>query len=215
MDTELAVQRLDALKSIYHKEVGILSQLTKEKEEKEKIMKSKVEERDGIELKKVLVSEASEEARKQARDILQDMGTSALKFIMGDHMTLEIELKPQARQQWVANFISKSNESGKWVETDPAEEEGGGVADVVAISTQTSMLQLTGENNVAPWFLDEPSKYVSKGHSEQVALFLKDTSTFFNRQTFMVTHDEYLANVGDVAYHFRKTEGTSHATKIT
>lgn len=215
MEVALAKGYLDNLKTIYHKEIGILQQLQKNKAEKEKVLQSKVDERNDLELKKVLVNEASEEARKQARDVLQDMGTRALQFIMGDHMSLEIELKPQARQQWVANFITKSTESEDYqVETDPAEEEGGGVADVVAISTQSSMLQLTGKHNVAPFFVDEPSKFVSKGHSPQVGGFLSETSAFFERQTFMVTHDEYLANMGDVAYHLKKVDGTSVATKL-
>ncbi|WPS85419.1 hypothetical protein SMD22_01965 (plasmid) [Brevibacillus halotolerans] len=206
---------LDALRSIYHKESAIHQQLQKSKAEKENAVKILFEEREQVELKKVLVLEAAQEARNQARDVLQDMGSNALRFIMGDHMSLEIELKEQTRQ-WIANFITKSEESETYeVETDPAEEEGGGVADIVAISTQTSMLQLTGGNNVAPLFLDEPSKFVSKGHSEQVAKFLSEISTSFSRQVLMVTHDEYLANIGDVAYHFKKVDGNTITTKVS
>lgn len=207
---------LDKLKQIYHKESAILQQLQKTKTEKEQDLKAKLEERDRLELKKTLINEASIEARNQAKEVLQDMGTNALKFILGDHLSLEIELKEQARQQWVANFITKAEENDEYqIETDPAEEEGGGVADVVAISTQTSMLQLLGDKNVAPLFLDEPSKFVSKGHSEQVANFLSEVSRYYNRQIFMVTHDEYLAQIGDVAYSFKKVDGNSIATKIS
>lgn len=207
---------LDKLKQIYHKESAILQQLQKTKAEKEQELKAKLEERGRLELKKTLINEASIEARNQAKEVLQDMGTNALKFILGDHLSLEIELKEQARQQWVASFITKAEENDEYrIETDPAEEEGGGVADVVAIATQISMLQLLGSKNVAPLFLDEPSKFVSKGHSEQVAKFLSEVSRYYNRQIFMVTHDEYLAQIGDIAYSFKKVDGNSIATQIS
>ncbi|ADO59474.1 hypothetical protein [Paenibacillus polymyxa] len=206
--------RLDDLKSIFYKESALLQQLQKSKEDKEKSQKKLLKQRENVELKKVLIVEAAEEARTQARDVLQEMGTNALRFIMGDHMSLEIELKEQARQ-WVANFVTKIAESETYeIETDPAEEEGGGVADIVAISIHTSMLQLIGDKNSAPMLLDEPSKYVSKGYSEQVAKFLLEVSSSFNRQVIMVTHDEYLANIGDVAYHFKKRGGRTVTTKI-
>jgi ABC-type dipeptide/oligopeptide/nickel transport system ATPase component len=214
MNAVSAKIHLDALKNIFHKESAALQQLQKDKFEKEVIIKTLIQEREQVELKKVLVVEAAKEARNQAKDVLEDMGSNALRFIMGDHMSLEIELKEQARQ-WVANFITKSEESDTYeVETDPAEEEGGGVADVVAISTQTSMLQLIGDYNVAPLLMDEPSKFVSKGHSEQVAKFLSEISSSFLRQVIMVTHDEYLANIGDIAYLFKKVDGKTITKKI-
>lgn len=214
MDVAEAKSQLEGLRSIFHKETAMRDRLKSVRKEKEEDVKTLLADREQIELKKILVSEAAVEARKQARDVLQSIGTRALQFIMGDHMSLEIELKEQAKQ-WVANFITKTEESEDYlIETDPAEEEGGGVADVVSLSTQTAMLQLTGESNVAPIFLDEPSKYVSKGHSEQVAKFLREISSHYNRQVFMVTHDEYLANIGDVAYSFVKVEGSTVATKL-
>lgn len=112
--------RLDDLKSIFYKESALLQQLQKSKEDKEKSQKKLLKQRENVELKKVLIVEAAEEARTQARDVLQEMGTNALRFIMGDHMSLEIELKEQARQ-WVANFVTKIAESETYeIETDPA-----------------------------------------------------------------------------------------------
>jgi ABC-type lipoprotein export system ATPase subunit len=76
------------------------------------------------------------------------------------------------------------------------------------------MLQLAGKNNVAPLFLDEPSKFVSKGHSENVAKFLFEVSSYFDRQVFMVTHDEFLAKTADKAYHFRINDGKTVTTPV-
>lgn len=214
--TEEAKDLLERMKRIYHRELALLQQLQKDKTEKEKDLSDYIQERDKLEMKKTLIQEASVEARNQAKEVLQSMGTNALRYIMGNHLSLEIELKEQARQQWVANFIVKTEERDDYeIATDPAEEEGGGVADVVALSTQTAMLQLLGEKNVAPLFLDEPSKFVSKGHSEQVANFLSEMSRYYNRQIFMVTHDEYLAQIGDMAYLFKKVDGNTVVTKVS
>ncbi|MFF2531499.1 hypothetical protein ACFVS2_21565 [Brevibacillus sp. NPDC058079] len=214
MNAVKANDYLESLRSIYHKESAVLQQLQRNKAEKENAVKCLLEERDQVELKRILVTDAATEAREQSRDVLQDMGTRALQFILGDNISLEIELKEQARH-WIANFFTKEEEAEDYqIETDPAEEDGGGAADVVAISTQTAMLQLTGDYNVAPLFLDEPSKFVSKGHSEKVARFLSEISSHFERQTMMVTHDEYLSNVGDVAYLFKKIDGSTIATKL-
>lgn len=212
-----ALSHLNTLKRSYHEEHGKYQELVKDKAKKEEAVKVAVSERDALEMKKLLVNEAAIEARNQARDVLQDMGTTALKAIMGDQMSLRIDLKEQGRQQWVAEFItvdSDNEKEGDVVETDPAEEDGGGPADVVALASQTSMLQLTGEFNKAPMFLDEPSKYVSAGHSEQVAQFLTEVSGYFGRQMIMSTHDSYLANVGVNTYYFKKIKGSSRASKV-
>jgi len=205
---------LEELKSLYNKEMGMLQQLTKMQQEKEREVLNLQTEKREIELKRILLQEASDEARKQAKETLQFVATNALQFIMGDHMSLEIELDEKGNSP-VANFFVKKSYEDYEVLTDPAEEDGGGFADVVAFSLMIAMLQLAGGSNVAPLFLDEPSKYVSKGHSDKVANFLYDVSRSFERQVFMVTHDEFLANIGDASYHFRIDEGKTIVTDIS
>lgn len=200
----------EALKKFYHHESGKLQQLLKTKEEQEEMAKKLAEEKEEIEKKQVILQEASTEARRQAKEVLQDMATRALQYIIGEHMSLKIVLEEKGNTP-VAQFVVKSQYGDYVVEADPAEEEGGGIADIVSFSTFIAMLQLAGESNVAPLFLDEPSKYVSKGHSEQVAKFLYEVSNYFHRQVFMVTHDEFLANIGDTSYHFKIVDGKTVA----
>ena len=196
----------EQLKALYHKEKGALTQLQEEKRKKEADLALCQEQKEGVTLKRTLLQEASDEARKQASELLQNISTRALQYVLGEHLSLEIRLTGK-RNTANADILVKNTYEGYEVETDPAEEEGGGVADVVSFSTLITMLQLSGEDNTAPMFLDEPSKFVSKGHSEKVALFLHEMSKYYERQTFMVTHDEYLASVGDKAYHFKIEEG--------
>lgn len=213
MNTAQAQQHLVQLKQLYHTQSGVLKQLQASKTEKEKEVLTLQKEKETLELKKIILQEASEVARREAKQVLQDMATRALQYIIGEHMSLEIELDEKGNSP-VANFVVKSAYGNYVVDADPAEEEGGGIADIVAFSVFIGMLQLAGKNNLAPLFLDEPSKYVSKGHSEQVAKFLYESSQYFERQVFMVTHDEYLGKVGDSAFHFRIIDGKTITTPV-
>lgn len=212
--TKDARLELEQMKEFYHKELGMLQQLQLMQKEKEEEVKRLQDEKDETELKRILLQEASDEARKQAKETLQTVATNALQYIMGEHFSLEIKLAEKGNSP-TASFIVVKEYGNYIVETDPAEEEGGGIADIVAFSVFIAMLQLAGGQNVAPLFLDEPSKYVSTGYSDRVASFLYDTSRSIGRQVIMVTHDEFLSNIGDKSYHFRIDEGVSIVTDIT
>ncbi|PLS19781.1 hypothetical protein CVD28_04825 [Bacillus sp. M6-12] len=201
------------MKQKYSQDIGIVQKLEEDKKSKEEEIEQLIKDKEEIEIQKILLQDASVEARKSAKDLLQSVSTNALQFIIGEYMSLDIKLDEKGNSP-VADFIVKSKYEDYTVEADPAEEEGGGVADVVSFSSFIAMLQLTGNNNVAPLFLDEPSKYVSKGHSENVAKFLYEVSGDTGRQVFMVTHDEYLAKMGDTAYHFKINDGRTVVTKV-
>lgn len=206
-------QTLEVMKKKYNQDIGIVQKLEEDKQSKKEEIEALYKETGEFEIQKILLQEASVEARKSAKDVLQNIASNALQFIIGDYVTLEIELDEKGNTP-VAEFIVKSAYENYTVEADPAEEEGGGIADIVAFATFIAMLQLTGGQNVAPLFLDEPSKYVSKGHSENVAKFLYEVSADSSRQVFMVTHDEYLAKMGDMAYHFQIKNGATSTMKV-
>lgn len=52
----------------------------------------------------------------------------------------------------------------------------------------------------APIILDEPTKFVSKGNAQDVALFLSETSKNMNKQIIMVTHDGVSKEFVDKTY---------------
>lgn len=214
MDATQIKQQLEDLKTLYNKELGMMQQLKETQKQKEEEVKALQDEKSDIELKRIILQEASDEARKQAKETLQSVATHALQFIMGEHVSLEIELDTKGNSP-TASFVVVKTYDDYIVRTDPAEEEGGGIADIVAFSVFIAMLQLAGGSNVAPLFLDEPSKFVSKGHSDKVANFLYDVSKSINRQALMVTHDDFLANIGDTAYHFRIEDGKSIVTNLS
>lgn len=207
-------KHLSGLKEIYNEEYGVLRKLEKDKSDKETQLKLYNEQSEELGIKKELLKEACTEARKNARDILQDMSTRGLQSIMGDHINLCINLKEGNTPE--AEFVVKSEYSdGYVVENDPAEGDGGGVADIVSFSNFFSMNYLAGKKNVAPILLDEPTKFVSAGHSDNVAKFLYEVSRYFSKQVFMSTHDKFLANSGDKSFRFELDgEGKTQVTPI-
>lgn len=193
---------VNMLKEIYNQQLGALNQLEADRDKREKEYLKLIKKREDIELEKELLCDVVQEARKSAKDTLQYLSTSALQFIMGNFISVEVELDDRG-----AEFLVRSEYEGYSVETDPAGEEGGGVADIVSSIAQLGLLSILESNNFAPAFLDEPSKYVSASHSEAYAKFLFDISASTERQTIMVTHDPLLAKMGNKSYHFQLEEG--------
>lgn len=205
---------LDVMKNKYSQDMGIVTKLEEDKRCKEEELKDFLKEKEELELQRALLNDASVEARKNAKDILEMISTKALQFIIGDYMSLQIQLDEKGNSP-VAEFVVQSQYDDYSVEADPAEEEGGGIADIVSFSSNIAMLELTSHQNVAPLFLDEPSKYISKGNSENVGKFLYEISREYNRQVIMVTHDDYLAKIADTSYHLQiDKNGKTEAKKI-
>lgn len=156
-------------------------------------------------LKKVILDEASTEARQQAAEAIEEMGTNALQFVLGSDYSLKIELKNQAKGDIANIYVVQRDENGELIETEPSEEDGGGIADIVSMAMQFALLELANSGNAAPFFMDEPTKFVSKGYSDRVAQFISSMSHSFDRQIILVTHDEHLSNSGDIAYRVTRT----------
>lgn len=204
-------QSFNKLIAFYNQQVGIHSKLESDRDKKEKERDKVIDKKDKLELEIQLLTDVVKEAKENAKETLKYMTTNALQFIMGDNICFDIDMSENG-----ADFLVRAEYGSidEIVETDPAEEEGGGIADICSCTTQIGMLNIMEQSNFAPLLLDEPSKYVSKGYSEPFAKFLFETSSSTNRQTIMVTHDQLLAKMGNKAYHFRKEDGRSIVTSI-
>lgn len=202
---------IDDMKNKYNTDITILDTHQKQKAEVEKRMEKLNTDKEEIMTKKTILEEASTEARNNAKELLKDVATNAVQMVFGDNNFIDIEMPDKGIK---ADVILRTVYPDHVVETDPAEEDGGGSADVVALSKFWSVSELAGKDNKAPRFLDEPTKYVH-GSSDEVATFIKEMVEYTERQTFLVTEDEHVSNVGDVSYSmFKSANGTSTATKI-
>lgn len=173
----------------------------------------------GIEkvLMKTLLEKASEKAREDGKKVLSETSTNAIQMVMDDDYVVDMESSIKRGVPHTDLVVRQTTDTGLTIETDPANDEGGGTADIVSISTFMSLGMLAGEDNQAPYFLDEPTKYVSPDNSENVAKFLKEIVSYSGKQTFLVTHDPVVAEAGDRVFYVEKDKNTrtSHVTDIT
>lgn len=205
-------RRLAKLKEIYVREKAIKERLEEERKEQQELREKLQRTINNLNLEQVLLVEASAAARKQAAEILEKMDTDALQYIMGNHLSVGIRLDESGATP-TAEFVVYSDYPSGRVETDPAEGDGGGVADIISLTSFIALLQLAGQKNTAPLFLDEPTKYVSKGHAGQVANFLAEINRYYKRQMFVVTHDPVLASAADNVYEMVLENGITNAKK--
>lgn len=203
-----------SLDKFYNQQVGIYKQLNETKREKLNELEKIKSEINTLQFKKEILKESSKEARKNASHVLEEMSTNALQSILNIDKRVEIILNEDGTTPTADILVFEKDENGNEIDVDVTEEDGGGIADIVSLAMFISMLALAGNKNSAPLILDEPTKYVSKGYSENVSKFLYEISRYLNRQIFMVTHDETLANTSDVAYLVERKNQTSMLTKI-
>lgn len=197
-------QLINNLGVFYENERGKQLQLEENLLEFEKMEKELNVSKNTLIKKKEILNEIGKNAKETARKTLQDMSTQALQFILGPNIRLEVELNDKG-----AEFYVVSEYSDIEVYANPSEEEGGGVADIVAFSIQIAMICLFKDYNKAPLFLDEPSKYVSKRYSAKVAEFIYEMCHSMNRQVLLVTHDEILGMLGDKGYRLYLKDGVT------
>lgn len=205
----------DCLKNEYIRKETIKNRLSIELVNEQKVIEECKEEISKYEKKKAVLVEASEEARNHSIEVFEGVATNALKEILGDNLSVEIEVG-ELNGNKTLNFLVKSKYSDHEVIVDPTTEDGGGVADVVALSSLIAMNSFLSDENDAPIILDEPTKFVSKGNAESVAKFLKTISEDFGKQIIMVTHDGVSSEFADKAYRVCLNDnGTSEVFDIT
>lgn len=171
------------------------------KEKSETINKKQKENKDIEKLieentsKKLLLQEACNTARKVAYDLFSNIATNGLQSILGDNIYVEI-VSGEQNSVPTADFKIKTVYDTYETITDPTDSDGGGVADIISLSALICM-NILNNNNTAPLFLDEPTKFVSAGYATDVANFIKEISESYKKQIIMVTHakeTQYAAN---------------------
>lgn len=142
-----------------------------------------------------VLQKLSERQRNAAKERLEELGTQALQYSMGPNYRMVIEIPDSSRRPQAYLYII-DDETG--VKTDPLDDNGGGIVDIISIALRLVVLQsYETEHGVpeidGPILLDEPFKMVSKEYIPMLSDFLKKISKDFDRQIIMVTHNEFLA----------------------
>lgn len=211
----LSLQRqLNDLKTQYTKEKATLDLYIKQKEQKEKELEKTEREHENILTMKELLEKSSDEARKNGKAILSQTASSSLQMVMGDNLKVDMKLGhrsgvPTADLEIVMQYGKKE------IRIDP-NHDGGGIRDLVSLSTFMATGFLVAGDNNAPYFLDEPTKFVSEEYAEKTAHAIKEIVKYSQKQAIIVTHEKtHLPNVADVAYELIKDDkdGTTKSVR--
>lgn len=161
-------------------------------------------------LVQILLQKTSDYARQQAKIRIEEIVTSALGVVFGKDYRFIIELDVKGNQP-VAEYWLQSE--GVTTHLKPPDyDRGGGVADVVSLALRLAVGELTGVKG--PLFLDEVGKHVSQEYAPNVAYFLKEYGQKFDRQIILITHNQHLADVGDVSLGVKQDKGRSEVVPI-
>lgn len=208
-------KRLEEIKNEYERKRAEENLLKEQIKTKTKIKEEKIKENEDLLTLKMLLDDSSKEARQQGKDILSEVATLAVQSVFGDNIWVDIKI---SYKDGIPNaeVVCYKKYNDKIIEIDPANRDGGGLADIVSLAMLMALREINGSENFAPNFLDEPSKYVSAGElSEKFSAFMQNMVPYTGQQYIVSTHDKALIESGDTVYKMilDKDTGISHATK--
>ncbi|MCX7922969.1 MAG: ATPase [Clostridia bacterium] len=192
----------------YFNQKGKRDQLLEQKSKLEDTLQRIADNIDVLDKVRVLLQKVSEFAREQSRQQIEVFVTNCLQFIFESNIEFKIEIN-ESRGRPEAEFYVVSNFYGETVKTKPQEARGGGVVDIISLAVRIAMLQCSNLDTKGPIILDEPAKHVSDEYIIQVAEFLKQVSSMFDRQVIMVTHNKHLSEIADKWYRIEMVGGIS------
>ena len=175
-------------------------------------IKSKLEYKEVLNKVGVLLKKSSEFARNEAKTQLENMVTNFLVYVFEENIRFEIELS-ESRDNVSAEFYVVNEYEGYTVRTKPENSRGGGVVDIISIALRIAFMFLTKPPIEGPIIFDEPGKHVSNDYNFNLGEFLKKSSEAMERQIIMVTHNQYLANIGDNSFTVNIKNGKSLVEK--
>lgn len=216
MDYNEIIKKNKLLQDLYNEKIIKKKLIEESLQEENKNIEIYRKDMDIYDKKKILLLSASEEARNVSKDIFEDISTNGLQTILGENLSVIIEFG-EKNDNPTAEFLIKSTyENGEDVIVDPTSEDGGGAADIVALSSLLTINSLLSEQNSSVICIDEPTKFVSKGNSLDVAKFLKNITHDLNKQIIMVTHDNVSHEIADKSYYIELDSfGVSQIKDIT
>lgn len=158
----------------------------------------------------ILLQKTSDFARQQAKNRIEEIVTSALSVVFDRPYQFRISLEVRSNRP----------EVDYWLQSDdivtqlkpPDYDKGGGVIDVITLALRLVIGELSGLRG--PIFLDEVGKHVSAEYAPHVAFFLKEYSEKFNRQIILITHNEALAEIGDMSLAVSIKDGRSEVKVV-
>lgn len=138
--------------------------------------------------------EACMEAQKELQALVQaiqlathshvgSLVTRCLAAVFPENYEFHIKFT-QSRNKTEAHFVFKRGD----LEVDPLTASGGGVVDVASFALRLAALLYTNPPGRRLLVLDEPFKFLSRGHLERLRDLIEALAEEMNVQFLMVTH---------------------------
>jgi len=200
------------LRDIYSSEKGKRDVINEDLKLKKEKIKKISEELNILDKTNILLQKTSEYAREQSKYQIESLVTNCLQFVFDENIEFKIEIteaygKPNAEFFVITNGVET-------IKTKPEDSRGGGVIDIISLALRISFLQIHKPEVFGPLILDEPAKHVSEDFIFNVSEFLKQVSEMFNRQIIMVTHNNHLGSIADIAYRVELQGITSKVSPV-
>lgn len=201
------------LRSRYNQALGQLGLLEKQWNEKDSALERARADIEVWQQVQILFAKASEFAREQLRQKLEETVTAALQAVFGtETLQFRVVMKTLGGQP-AADWEVVSLYGDTEVAGDPQDSRGGGISDVVSLALRLALLELARPKPEGPVLLDEVGKHISAEFAPNVAVFLQQYARKTGRQVILITHQSAMAEVADVSYKVTQTGGISEVNQ--
>jgi len=158
----------------------------------------------------IFLQNVSVAARTLAKERIEEVVSSALKYVYGAEYALEIIINsPKSGPE--ADFYVAKTINGTKVLTTPTMSNGGGIVDIVSAAVKFALLELLNCDGII--CLDEPFKQISKEYIADAGKLLEYMCTSSGRQLIFVTHNDVLANMCGAIQKFKLVGGYSEVIR--
>ena len=212
-DIRLIDDRLKDLSAFISRQEGKRDQLIELKSTYEEDLANIIKEVDLLDQVMVLFQKTSEYARSQAKSQIENLVTKCLQYVFESNIEFRIEIE-ELRNKANAEFYVINDNPDFFLKTKPEQSRGGGIVDIVSLALRISFMQTHKPTIEGPLILDEPAKHVSEDYIYNVGDFLRQSSTMFNRQIIMITHNSHLAELSEDAYRVELSGTESSVSQV-
>jgi len=148
-------------------------------------------------------------AQQEVKLFVEEIVTLALASVYGQDYSFEMVYDIKRGRSEVQFYVKKNG-----CQLDPKSEVGGGVMDVASFGLRLALWAISRPRPTPVFLYDEPTRFVSKDLSEQVADMIREVAKSLEVQVIMISHDEVLIGAADKAWRVEQRNGVSEVKEI-
>lgn len=204
---QLNKARLDVKKAReeINKKEGKRDQILADKKEAQEVKAAAEAELAVYDKAQILLQKTSDFARQQIKSKIEEIVSQALNVVYGGDHKFIVELDVKGSRPIAEYYLDDGTTITKLEKPDY--DRGGGKVDIISLALRLAINEIRGVQG--PIFLDEVGKHVDNEAIINVAYFLKEFSREFDKQIILITHEQALAEIGEVSIEVEKKNGES------